>query len=265
MSAAGGVGGFSVRGAVVLVTGASRGIGKAFACGLVERGAARVYGGARDPGAVRVRDVVPVRLDITDPVQVAAAADRCADVTLLVNNAGIFRARPLVGSASMQDARDEMETNFFGTLSMTRAFAPVLAHNGGGAIINVLSVLPFVQYAPWGSYGASKSAAWALTNIVRDELAPQRTHVMSVHSVLVDTDMTVGIDLTLVDADMTIAIEYPKLPPGAVVDAALDALETGRTEVLVDEFPPEARASFNDNPRIRLPLWQRSYQAPTGR
>src|SRR5690349_1647445 len=125
---------FSARGAVALVTGANRGIGRVFARELIDRGAARVYGGARNPGRIDVPGVVPIRLDITDPAQVAAAADQCTDLTLLVNNAGIFRPRPLLGNPSTQDARDEMETNFFGTLSMIRAFAPILGRNGGGAI-----------------------------------------------------------------------------------------------------------------------------------
>jgi NAD(P)-dependent dehydrogenase (short-subunit alcohol dehydrogenase family) len=232
---------FSARGAVALVTGANRGIGRVFARELIDRGAARVYGGARNPDRIDVPGVVPIRLDITDPVQAAAAADQCTDLTLLVNNAGIFRARPLLGNPSTQDARDEMETNFFGTLSMIRAFAPILGRNGGGAIINVLSILSFAQYAPWASYGASKAAAWALSNAARDELAPQGTHVMSAHCAFVDTDMTAGID-------------YPKLPPEALVTTALDALETGETEVLADQFTRETKAMLSDYPRKRPPF-----------
>ncbi len=114
---------FSAPGSVALVTGANRGIGRAFARELIERGAAKVYGGARNLDRLDVPGVVPIRLDITDPAQVAAAADQCTDLTLLVNNAGIFRASPLLGNPSAQDARDEMETNFFGTLSVIRAFA----------------------------------------------------------------------------------------------------------------------------------------------
>src|ERR1700744_1357636 len=128
---------FSVRGAVALVIGANRGIGKVFARELIDRGAATVYGGARNPDRIDVPGVVPVRLDITDPAQVAAAADQCTDGTLLGNNVGILGPRPLLGNPSVPDARDDMETNFFDTLSMIRAFAPILGCNGAGAIINV--------------------------------------------------------------------------------------------------------------------------------
>jgi NAD(P)-dependent dehydrogenase (short-subunit alcohol dehydrogenase family) len=232
---------FSVHGATALVTGANRGIGRVLAAELIQRGAARVYGGARKTSELDLPGVVPVQLDITDPVQVAAAASQCADVTLLVNNAGIFRAHPLLGNPSERDAREEMETNFFGTLSVTRAFAPVLGRNGGGAIINVLSVLSFVQFAPWGSYGASKAAAWALSNATRDELASQHTHVLSVHSALVDTGMTAGID-------------HRKIPPAVFVAAALDALERGDIEVLVDESARGAKAILSGYPEKRPSL-----------
>jgi NAD(P)-dependent dehydrogenase (short-subunit alcohol dehydrogenase family) len=226
---------FSVRGAVALVSGANRGIGKVFARELIDRGAARVYGGARNPDGIDVPGVVPVRLDITDPAQVAEAADRFTDLTLLVNNAGIFRARPLIREPSTQDAHDEMETNFFGTLSMVRAFAPILGRNSGGVIVNVLSILSFAQYAPWASYGASKAAAWALTNSACDELAPQGTHVMSAHCAFVESDMTADI-------------EYPKMPPEALVTMALEALERGEPEVLADQLTRETKVMLSDYP-----------------
>ena len=216
---------FSARGAVALVIGANRGIGKVFARELIDRGAATVYGGARNPDRINVPGVVPVPLDITDPAQVAAAADQCTDVTLLVNNVGIFGARPLLGNPSAQDACDETDTNFFGTLSMIRAFAPVLGRNGDGAIINVLSILSFAQYAPWASYGASKGAAWALSNVARDELAPQETHVTSVHCAFVNSDITAHI-------------EFPKMAPETLVATTLDALETGKSEMLVNQLTP---------------------------
>jgi NAD(P)-dependent dehydrogenase (short-subunit alcohol dehydrogenase family) len=216
---------FSARGAVALVIGANRGIGKVFARELIDRGAATVYGGARNPDRINVPGVVPVPLDITNPAQVAAAADQCTDVTLLVNNVGIFGARPLLGNPSAQDACDETDTNFFGTLSMIRAFAPILGRNGDGAIINVLSILSFAQYAPWASYGASKGAAWALSNVARDELAPRETHVTSVHCAFVDSDITAHI-------------EFPKMAPETLVATTLDALETGKSEMLVNQLTP---------------------------
>jgi NAD(P)-dependent dehydrogenase (short-subunit alcohol dehydrogenase family) len=161
------------------------------------------------------------------------------DPTLLVDNAGVFLRGSILGSPE-QDVRQEMETNFFGTLAMIRAFAPILGRNGGGAIVNALSVLSFVNYAPWGSYSASKSAAWSLTNSVRDELAVQGTLVVAVHSALVDTDMAAGLEL-------------PKLEPQVYVDAALDALEAGRIEALVDEHTRTFKAILAQHPAAQAP------------
>jgi NAD(P)-dependent dehydrogenase (short-subunit alcohol dehydrogenase family) len=228
---------FPLRGAVALVTGANRGIGRAFAQELNARGAAKVYAGARDPGSVDDPHLVAVRLDVTDAAQVAAAAERCADVNLLVNNAGIFHVGPLLGAPSMRDIREEMETNFFGTLSMTRAFAPVLGRNGGGAVINTLSVLSFINYAPWGTYSVSKAATWSMTNSVRDELADQGTLVTAVHSALVDTDMTKSL-------------EFPKITPEAYVNAALDAVAAGEIEAIVDEHTRTYRAMLAHHPHL---------------
>jgi len=132
-----------IDGSVALVTGANRGLGRAYARELVRRGAAKVYGAARDVTAVTQPGVTPVGLDITDPELVAEVAVRCADVSLLVNNAGVMQASTFIGAPSLDAARLEMETNYFGTLRMCRAFAPVLAANGGGAIVNMLSVTSF--------------------------------------------------------------------------------------------------------------------------
>jgi NAD(P)-dependent dehydrogenase (short-subunit alcohol dehydrogenase family) len=226
---------FSLRGAVALVTGANRGIGRTFAAELVERGAAKVYAGARNPATIDDPGLVPVQLDITDPGQVASAAERCSDVTVLINNAGVFSRLPLLGAPSIEDVRAEMETNFFGPLAMMRAFAPVLGRNGGGAVVNALSILSFLTYAPWGSYSASKAAAWSMTNSVRDELAGQGTRVVGVHSAFVETDMTIGVD-------------GPKIAPEVFVAEALDALEAGRIEALVDEQTVAWKGMLSDYP-----------------
>ncbi|BCB74668.1 SDR family oxidoreductase [Phytohabitans flavus] len=226
----------TLRDAVVFVSGANRGIGRALAREFVARGAAKVYGGARDPKSIEDPGVIAVPLDVTDPDKVEAAARACGDTTILVNNAGIFRRGPLLAADSIQDARDEMATNFFGTLLMTRAFAPVLGRNGGGAIVNLLSVLSFVNFAPWGSYSASKAAAWSLTNSTRDELAGQGTHVMGVHSALVDTDMTDGLNT------------MPKLPVEVFAGQTLDGLEAGRSEILLDDFTREMKGKLASLP-----------------
>lgn len=162
-----------ISGSVALVTGANRGMGRHFATQLLERGAAKVYATARDPERVDIPGTQVVALDITDPTSVAAAAAAAPDVTLLVNNAGVSLNSNLV-TGDPADIRLEMETNFFGTLSMVRAFAPVLAANGGGAILDVLSALSWLSYDGTNGYAAAKAAEWSLTNGVRLELAAQR-------------------------------------------------------------------------------------------
>ena len=186
-----------ITGATALVTGANRGMGREIVKCLVAAGAPRIYATARDPAkAADLADGARVRtlaLDITDPGQVAEAAARCGDVTLLINNAGVNRNRPLIGEAdAIANARAEMETNYFGTLSMVRAFAPVLAANGGGMIVAMLSVLSRVCIPAIGTYCASKAAGLSMTHGVRAELAAQRTHVLAVMPGSVDTDMTPG-------------------------------------------------------------------------
>jgi NAD(P)-dependent dehydrogenase (short-subunit alcohol dehydrogenase family) len=237
-----------ISGSVALVTGANRGLGRAFARELVIRGAARVYGAARNPAGVTEPGVTPVALDVTDPDQVAAAARRCADVSLLINNAGVMRASTFIGPPDPDAARAEMETNYFGTLSMCRAFAPVLATAGGGAIVNMLSVTSFYTNPFNASYGASKAAAWSLTNGVRLELHHQGTLVVAVHAGFVDTDMA-----ALVDA--------PKISPEAVAQQAFDAVEAGRVEVLADERTRQVKASLPRDHELIYPPVQEFWDA----
>ncbi len=202
----------NISGSVALVSGANRGLGRAYARELVRRGAAKVYGAARDPAAVTEPGVLPVALDITDGDQVARVAAQCADVSLLVNNAGVLRYSTFTGAPDLDAARQEMEVNYFGTLRMCRAFAPVLAAAGGGAIVNMLSVTSFFTNPFDASYGASKAAEWSLTNGVRVELHHQGTLVVAVHAGFIDTDMA-----ALTDA--------PKISPESV---AGQVFERGR-------------------------------------
>ncbi|MDP9869784.1 MULTISPECIES: SDR family oxidoreductase [Streptosporangium] len=217
-----------LQGCTALVTGANRGLGRAFALALLERGARTVYAGARDPGSVTDRDLVPVELDVTDPASVAAAAQRCGDVTLLINNAGIGLRSGLIAAPSLEAARAEMETNFFGALAMCRAFAPVLGRNGGGAIVNMLSVLSWATLPAVASYAVSKAAAWSMTNGIRLELRGQGTLVVGVHAAFIDTDMAAGITL-------------PKTAPAEVAAQALDAVEKGHHEVLADRITRQTK------------------------
>ena len=153
-----------------LVTGANRGIGRHFALQLLERGATKVYATARNPELVDIPGVEVLQLDITDPASVAAAAVAASDVTLLINNAGGSTFQNLV-TGDLEKIRLEMDTHYFGTLTAVRAFAPVLAKNGGGAILNVLSALSWFSYEGADAYAAAKSAEWSLTNGIRLELA----------------------------------------------------------------------------------------------
>ena len=208
--------------AVALVTGANRGIGLAFARALVARGARKVYAGARDPSSVDLPGVEPIRLDVTKPDDVAAAAARCGDATLVVNNAGIAQTGGFLLADSEDVARRMLEVNYLGVLRMSKAFAPVLAANGGGALLNVLSIASWINGGQLATYAASKSAAWSLTNALRHELAGQRTQVLALHMAFVDTDLVRTIDA-------------PKTSPDEIVARALDALEAGLDEVLADE------------------------------
>jgi NAD(P)-dependent dehydrogenase (short-subunit alcohol dehydrogenase family) len=232
-----------INGSVALVTGANRGLGQAFARELVRRGAAKVYGAARHPDAVTEPGVTPVALDITDADRVAEVARQCTDVGLLVNNAGILKYSTFTGAPSLDAARAEMDTNYFGTLSMCRAFAPVLGANGGGAIVNMLSLSSFRTSPFDASYGASKAAEWSLTNGVRLELHHQGTLVVGVHASFVDTDMSA---LT----------NEPKDSPESVARQAFDAVEAGQPEVLADQQTRTVKADLSRDQELIYPPLQ---------
>ncbi|MEQ0562215.1 SDR family oxidoreductase [Amycolatopsis sp. NEAU-NG30] len=228
-----------ITGAVALVTGANRGLGRRFAAALLERGAAKVYAAARNPESIDLPGVVPLRLDVTDPESVRAAAAAAGDVTLLVNNAGSATGASLLGG-SLEDIRLEMDTHYFGTLAVTRAFAPILERNGGGAVLNVLSVLSWITAPEAGAYSAAKAAAWSLTNALRLELAPQKTQVTGLHVGYMDTDMAKHVD-------------GPKTDPAVVAGLALDAVEQGRFEVLADDVSRTVRAGLSGELAVLYP------------
>ena len=234
---------------MALVTGAGRGLGRAYVQELAERGAATIYAGARDPSQV-TGPGIPVPLDVTDPGQVAAAARRCADVTLLVNNAGLMMLSPLIGAPSMAGARAEIETNYLGTLAMCRAFAPILAANGGGAIVNMLSVVSFFTNPANGSYGASKAAEWSLTNGVRIELAHQCTQVVGVHAGFIDTEMA-----------RELAGDATKISPEDVARQVFDAIEAGAVEVLADARTRRIKSLLPDDHEKIYPAVQAAWDA----
>jgi NAD(P)-dependent dehydrogenase (short-subunit alcohol dehydrogenase family) len=198
-------------------------------------GAAKVYAAARNPKAILLSGVVPLKLDVTREEDVAAAASAAADINLLVNNAGIARPGGYLADGAVEAAREQFEVNFVGPLRMARAFAPVLAKNGGGAILNVLSVASWMNGPGLATYGASKSAAWALTNGLRIELAQQGTQVVGLHAGFIDTDLARNIDA-------------PKSSPEEIVRTTLDALERGDGQVLADEITRQVHRGLSADP-----------------
>jgi NAD(P)-dependent dehydrogenase (short-subunit alcohol dehydrogenase family) len=209
----------AIKGAAVLVTGGSRGIGKAIVEELFVRGAAKVYATARDPRTVAHPGAVPLALEVTDTASVAAAAEQAQDVTILINNAGAATGASYLDSP-MEDVRRDLETNFYGPLLVTRAFAPIIERNGGGRILNVHSALSWL--ADGTPYSASKAALWSQTNSLRLALQPRGIGVTGLHVAYVDTDMTAGLDA-------------PKSDSRDVAAAALDGIEAGAHEVLADD------------------------------
>jgi NAD(P)-dependent dehydrogenase (short-subunit alcohol dehydrogenase family) len=224
-----------IRGSIALVTGGNRGVGRAIVDELLARGAAKVYAGARTPDEADVPGAEVVRLDITDPTQVAAAAERCGDVTVLVNNAGHHANTRLVVTDDPDAARHEMEVNYFGTLAMTRAFAPVLGRNGGGVIVNVLSVAAVVPAAFMGGYSTSKAAMWFLSAITRAELAEQGTLVTS-------------LVLGSVDTRMSAHVEGKKEDARDIARIGLDGVEAGLQTVATDKMAIDSMAAHKADP-----------------
>jgi len=216
-----------IQGSVAFVTGANRGIGKAYIAALVQAGTRRIYATARnvetlkDVVALAPDRIVPIALDVTHPEQILAAAKIATDVTLLINNAGVLSAGGFFTPNSVENAQWEMNTNYFGTLKMIRAFAPILKANGGGAIVNLLSIVSVVSVPVYGSYSASKAALHSLTQGIRAELAQQGTHVVGVFPGPVDTDMAEGVPMD-------------KVAPSEIAHASLQAVEKQIEDVYPD-------------------------------
>jgi NAD(P)-dependent dehydrogenase (short-subunit alcohol dehydrogenase family) len=238
-----------IQDSTVLVTGANRGIGKAFADALLDRGATKVYAAVRDVATIGDPRLVPIQLDVTNADRVAAVARELGDVQVVVNNAGVLHVSvPL--SASLETARVELETNYLSLVSMTQAFAPVLERNGGGAFINVLSVFSWIATPLITTYSASKAAAWSFTNAARIERR-QGTQVIGVHAGPVDTDMAAAFDLE-------------KIPPATVATSALDALEADEPEAVVDHYSRAIKAGLSDDQGALYPQIEREFLAMVG-
>ncbi|MEW2497902.1 SDR family oxidoreductase [Streptomyces nodosus] len=224
-----------ITGSVALVTGANRGIGRAFARALLDHGAAKVYAAARDPESVTDAGVTPLRLDITDPGEIAAAVAAADDVTVVINNAGVGGWGTTLLEGDLDGARQAMEVNFFGTWAVSRAFAPVLARNGGGALVNMLSVASWAARPGWAGYAASKAAEWSLTNALREGLREQGTLVVAVHAGFVDTELSAWTDA-------------PKITAAEVAEQTMRALAEGRGEVLADDRTREVKSALGRPP-----------------
>jgi NAD(P)-dependent dehydrogenase (short-subunit alcohol dehydrogenase family) len=227
-----------IKGKVGFVTGANRGLGRAFAQALLDAGAAKVYAAARDPSAVSQAGVTAIRLDVTDPASAVAAAAVASDAHIVVNNAGITEHKPLLSEDGEAALRRIMETNLYGILSVSRSFAPVLRANGGGALVNMLSALSWLS-PPSSPYSVTKAAAWALTNGLRNELRDQGTLVMAVHAGYIDTGMTASIDV-------------PKARPEDIAARFIEGLLAGSEEVLTDDASKRAKLGLNATPAFYL-------------
>jgi NAD(P)-dependent dehydrogenase (short-subunit alcohol dehydrogenase family) len=223
----------------VLITGANRGIGLAFAKGALARGARKVYAGARNPDFITLPGVIPLKLDVNSPADIAAAVQSAGDTTLVINNAGIAITGSFTAADAEEVLRRHFETNVLGVLRVSQAFAPVLARNGGGALLNVASIASFISGSLLANYAVSKSAVWSLSNGLRHDLRAQGTQVATLHMAFVDTDLTHGIDM-------------PKSSPEEIVARALDGIEAGAEEILADELTRQVKAGLVAVPPVYL-------------
>ncbi len=239
-----------ISGSIALVTGANRGLGRHFVEGLIGRGASKVYACARRPGELTALEeshgalIAPLQLDVTDPQAVGAAAQQAGDVTLLVSNAGVLESRGLLEADSLEPLEREMAVNVYGLARMCLAFAPVIAANGGGAIVNMLSVASLHSFPPFGSYCASKAAAMSLTHCLRYELKDRGIETFGVYAGYIDTGM---IDY----------VNEPKADPRDVVKQALQGVENGTPDIDADDFSRAMRATLREDPdAVERAAWQ---------
>jgi len=224
-----------IEGSVALVTGANRGLGKTFAEALLAAGAAKVYAAARDPATITDARLVPMPLDVTSPAQIKAMAHACPDVTLLINNAGIMLLSPVLAEGAEEALRQELEVNVFGPLALARAFVPALARNGGGAIVNMLSVVSWFTNPFNATYCASKHAALAVTDALRIQLHAQGTQVCGVYAGFIDTGMAAKVG-------------EAKASPRQIAARVLEGVQAGETHILADGAARDISATLHANP-----------------
>jgi NAD(P)-dependent dehydrogenase (short-subunit alcohol dehydrogenase family) len=205
---------------------------------LQARGARKIYAGVRDIASIDLPGVIPVQVDVADAAQVTAAAAQCGDVDLLINNAGIAQMVPVTDAGAFDAMRAMFDVNVLGIVRTSQAFGPVLAANGGGALVNILSVASWVNAPALSLYASTKSAAWGITNGLRQSLAEQGTRVTGVHVGFMDTDMTKGID-------------FDKSSPAAVAATIIDAVAAGEEEVLADDISAAVKRGLSDGIYLR--------------
>lgn len=229
----------NIENAVVLVTGANRGLGLEFARQALAAGAKKVYAAARNPASVTLPGVIPVQLDVTNPADALRLAQELPDVTVLVNNAGIAEIGGILQPDAAQMLQRQLEVNVFGPLRLSQAFAPVLKANGGGAIINVLSIASWITGPLLATYAVTKSAAWSMTNALRQELQGQQTQVLGLHVGFIDTDLTKDLQVAKVSA-------------ASVVEATYAGLVQDAHQVLADDVTRQVHAALSGYPDIYL-------------
>jgi NAD(P)-dependent dehydrogenase (short-subunit alcohol dehydrogenase family) len=223
-----------IEGSVALVTGANRGLGKAIVEALLEAGAAKVYAAARDERKVSADGtrVVPLTLDTTKPEQIAAAAKKADDVTLLINNAGVLTSYNVL-TTSPREIDADFRTNVHGTLSVIRGFLPVLERaHGGATIVNVLSLVSLASFPALGGYSASKAAAYSITQALRPELKAKHIEILAALPGVIDTDMVRGL-------------QFPKTSPVDTAKGLLAGIARGEEEIYPDPMAQQMGALWN--------------------
>jgi len=246
-----------IEGAIALVTGANRGLGLHFVEALVEFGAAKIYATARDIDTLEplVKKhgglVVPLGLDVTEQAQVDAVAEAAQDVTLLLNNAGVLDGRSLLEAPSLSGFEHEMAVNVFGLARMCQAFAPIIEANGGGAIVNMLSVACLIHFPCSGTYSAAKAAAMSLTEVLQFELRDKGIEVFGIYAGWIDTEMA---GYAAVD----------KASPDEVARNTMAGIEAGDSDIDATEGLIETRANLHNNPegfKAEIWLWAAEFRA----
>ena len=241
-----------IKNTIALVTGANRGLGLDFVESLIKFGASRVYASARDVSSlaplVKKHEgrVIPLQLDVTRQEHVIDAAATASDVTLLLNNAGVLHQHGVIEANSLAGFEQEMDVNVFGLARMSRAFAPVIEANGGGAITNMLSVASLRNFPPFGTYSASKAAAMSLTDGLRYEVHEKGIEVFGVYAGFIDTGMIGNID------DV-------KTSPSDIANNTMRGMEAGDINIYADEKAQIAISTLQDDPVVLAKnTWERA-------